>query len=531
MSGDPNTDIKSWLQFEDWQKYIKSELGQESWLTVYRYTKDNCQKIYFDSALIPHSLKEKALSDVYWNYPFSSGMPYHIGYGATQETKYFRFGNDEGIEPLVFYRSFYDIKEPYLEVSEEFRHFFKLYHDNNTGNYTHIDDNGDEEEVIKIENEEIRIKLSYIKKFLAIKEMYLAIQFDIWRFGDKTIEELNLKESSQTNKENNYCFEVGVKVWNNSNIDNRKSFAWLTGKKLIQGLKNYRANSWDKEEKQFCEFIIGVDENGNEIYHTCDLTKPYHLKPVFFKRDVLTKYYANDSKYSIKDGLLRCRGLWVIPIDNNHEKCVTVFLRDLGLLPYKEQLYWKSFNVPPEGKISNVAFRRSFMCEFTDPERSDLLFKDKFNHFREKWFQKYNWDLFKQLNEDDQHVFNSLRIPLNDTQQEFDQQSSYLSKILVETLNERELEKYITKEKDEKGIRKFSRYLDAQSVNKEDKEKVVKFLRNLRSLRSGEGHVKGDDYKKAMKYFNPNNKNLVEVFDNILKQAIDFLDRLENLLI
>ena len=111
------------------------------------------------------------------------------------------------------------------------------------------------------------------------------------------------------------------------------------------------------------DFIVGLDENGNSIKYSCNPDglannfgknpdSPNYLTPIFFRREVLTKYYAHSERYSVEDGYLRCQGIWGLQLDNNHNDYIIVFLGDLGRdLPSEEQMYWRSQNIPPEGKI------------------------------------------------------------------------------------------------------------------------------------------------------------------------------------
>lgn len=454
-------------------------------------------------------------------------------------TKYFRYGNDEGIEPLVVFRNFYGMKEPYLEVSEEFRYFFNLYYDKQTGNYTHIDDNGDEEEVVKVEDNRMQIKLSYIKKYLAIKAMYLAIYFEIQIFSEQALAELGLKESYQTHKGDNFVFSISISELERLIDDGgEKAFSMLLGKKILKGLDSCRTDISKRKERQFVDFIIGVDQNGIELLYTCDKNRlannfgknpgsPNYLKPVFFQKGVLNKYYAEPSKYSVGDGYLKCGGLWGLRMDNNHERYVIVHLGDLGHLSYKEQLYWRTFNVAPEGMISNTAFRRGILGQFTDPEKSDLYFKQRFQSFQEEWQNKFGWKLFQPLSKEDEHHFMTLRIPLANEQKEFDEQILSLAKILIDSLNERELAKGITIRKEEpKGIDKLEAFLESKGGGFGE---LIDFFRSLQGLRStGVAHLKGKNYDKIKKVFGIEEKELSKVFDDILKKAIESLNLLEN---
>ena len=112
------------------------------------------------------------------------------------------------------------------------------------------------------------------------------------------MEELGVEETSRIIKENNYIYKIfvsnkGPLLWDTD----KKSFSSLLGKKLIGGLKDFRPKSWgNRKEGEHIDFIIDVDEQGKEVCCTCDPsrvsyhTRPNYLTPVFFRREVLTKY-------------------------------------------------------------------------------------------------------------------------------------------------------------------------------------------------------------------------------------------------
>ncbi|KYK35752.1 MAG: hypothetical protein AYK18_12835 [Theionarchaea archaeon DG-70] len=518
--------MKVSLMVERWLKIINT-LGEEQWIIVYAYKQNECEIARLYSVLIPNEMIVEILENASWD----SSMrfePRFIYYGATNETKYFRFGNDNGIEPLVFCRDFHGIRKSYKEISEEFRHFHNLYYDKKSNKFVKIDDNGDEDDVIVFHENEIKIKLRYIKEFLSVKKMCLVIYFQFLRYFPSSLEKLGIKKVNSLIKESNHIYRLLISDLPTST---KKSFLELSGKKFIKGLKDYERKSWDyRENKEYIDFIIDVDEEGREIYHTCNLDKlaPQYLTPVFFKKEVLTKYYANPQKYSVEDNYLKCGGLWELPLDNNHSEYVIVYLGDLGIyLTTKEQLYWKSYNVLPEGQISLTSFRRNILGQFTDPERSDLFFKYKFEVFQRKWLTRFGWYLFKPLAENDKHFYQSLRIPLTNDQAEFDQQVLALAKILIDSLNEKELEKTIIVERGDKGITKFEKFLGLYKLA--DYEKHVSFLRNLHDLRSsGVAHRKSRNYEKVSRVFHIEDKNLMDVFDDILKYSILLMDYLEN---
>lgn len=282
-----------------------------------------------------------------------------------------------------------------------------------------------------------------------------------------------------------------------------------------------------------------LDASGNKINFTCDESKlanlfgknadaPSFLTKVFFKKEVLDKYYGKPSKYSINDGYLfyvRDDDVneWGMPIDNNAEDCVMVYLGDLGKLPNEEQKHWRLYNIT-EGKGSPVAFMRDIQAEFCSPTEPALYFKEKLEIVNDKWKKKFGWELFKSLNKEDEHHIKTLRIP-NKEQKEFDELILSLNKIIIDSLNIKEMRKGLSFNKDDKSISILEKYLKRK--HNFSSSQMIDFLKNLQSLRSkGSAHRKGSNYKKAYEKFIK--ENLSKTFENIIIQSITMLNTLEN---
>ncbi len=525
------------MTFKDFLEKF-SDFGKSEWITAYSNYDDKEESSGFYCAVISKNRIKTSLSIPSWDLHIGHGLPgFCFSYESGKEkASYLRF-SDEDVEPLLVKREFYGMKEDYWEISEEFRHYFNLYEDRRNNKFILIHDDGDEEDVILYSDSDIKIKLRLIKKFLAVKDMVLALYFSIDRFSEKTVEELGLKEFHEEKSGKIFFYSIGLRNWHFGSNDQRKSHAFLMGKKIIYGLKNFKPSINDENEKnkEFVDYIIGVDEDGREILHNCDENKlsnyfdknpsePHYLTPVLFKREVLAKYYSQPEKFSVEDGYLRCAGLWGLRMDNNHPDFIMVFLGDLGHLSIKEQQYWKTFNIPTKGKMSHVAWSRGFEAKFTDPERSDLFFKYKFSSFQKEWEKQFGWKLFKPLEKDDEHHFKTLRIPLTEEQKEFDEQVGSLTKIIIDSLNEKELGKDIN-EKIDGSINKLEKFLESKRLKFDE---MIKFLRNLQSLRSSAvAHRKGKNYKKLKKYFSIGEKDLSKIFDDILLKSIWIFNTLE----
>ncbi|WP_257144823.1 hypothetical protein, partial [Bacillus cereus] len=115
--------------------------------------------------------------------------------------------------------------------------------------------------------------------------------------------------------------------------------------------------------KEYVNFTVGINGDGKEVeftsnpdqlanYFGANPEAPHYLTPIYFSKEVLAKYYLKPELYEVNDGHIRCQGLWMLHIDNlNKGDYVSAYLGDLGKLPYKEQVYWKSFNIVSDGLL------------------------------------------------------------------------------------------------------------------------------------------------------------------------------------
>lgn len=534
-------DQKAYLLQLDNRDQLRLGFDSGPWITAYRNVNTETENSGIFCALIPSVSLDDALREPSWDLRIGSGMPgCTVRYeGDSEVTSYDRFGDHGGIEPLIILRSFHGVRERYVEVLEEFRLFHNLYHDCQSDQYIKFDDNDDEEVILTVEPQVVKVRLKEVRQFLALKEMHLAVYIDSIRFSPLPINEIDSAEREDNYQGQLVRYSFHAMAAPNSSRGKHQSCSLLLGKWLIPPFPKERSGKWPYEssKQEYEEFVIGQDPNGDPVSYSCEPDRlanyfganpqaPHYLTPVFFRREVLGKYYANPAKYTVGDGGLTCGALWDLRMDNNHERYVIVYLGDLGSLSHTEQLYWKSFNIPPEGTISSVAYRRHFGAEFANAEKADLLFKYSFERFQQAWHDRFGWRLFRPFTPEDEHLFKGLRIPLTNDQGEFDPQVLALTKLLIDSLNEPEIEKELEKtEPGWKSIAKFDAFLRVKKLP--DREEHVKFLRELQELRStGAGHYKGKEYEKVAARFGIGSKDLRLVFEEILRGAIAFLESL-----
>lgn len=512
-------------------------IGKDDWLTLYAYESGKTgSKCYF-CGLIPRKYLSKAMSHDSWDLMIGHGLPGFTQSHAAARIKirYDRFGSDR-VEPLVFSRSFHGLKPDQFDLLEEFRHFHNLYHDRRNDRYIHFDERGEEEVVVEVSAKLVRAKLRYLRQFIAARRLHLAVFFDhnARLSSDTKIDRTKLSNETVVRADLRFSFNVGE--------IGGDTISRLIGKKIIAPLPVAECGIWPFEKRSarhFAEYIIGTDANNQSVLHVCNEDAlanyfgknpeaPHFLTPVWFRREVLRKYYDQPEKYSVEDGYLRCGGLWGLRMDNNLPNHVVVYLGDLGQLAYEEQLYWKSFNIPPAGdQTSEANFRRSFLAEFADPTSPDLVLKQKLVSLQEGWEQRFGWHLFRPLHDDDTHVLQQLRVPLTDSIGEFEHQCLLMVKLLIDSLNDKQLSEELGgAEPEEKSIRKLDRFLEKKSYPHRDRD--LRLLRLLQALRStAAAHGKGRQFEKISRELGLDDIAKSEVFRRLLARANRMLADLE----
>lgn len=494
-----------------------------------------------------------AMAHYDWDFHYEESLP-NLELAASPN--YVRFPGTQ-CEALAICRDGYENIEQYVELSEEFKLYFNL-HDDYKGPDKHvfyaIAKDGNHEDVVMIDGMRMLVNTSYLKNYLATREMNLLIFFDFIRKGDVPFKDLAITPIiNKVEKSSDWITVFSLfEGWES------KAASRLEGKVLMSYNPKDFIDPYNRPRESHKDFIYGVDEKGNILESTCQKDSlpnrftytgsgPYVMTPIFFRKSVLDKYYGHPEIYTVEDGYVSCKDAWLLKtVDNDHRDYVVVPLGYLSDLPDSEQNYWKSYNIKPPygGQLSVTADTRWNGGKACNPQIPDLLFKIEFVQFNERWQAKCGWPLFLPLTPADEHrwkTFHCLTTPNNAV--DFDEQVLSLVKITIDSLNQEELKNHIdpvkqdvldwlkgknTELKDVKaGIDKFQLYCLSCDITCDD---LVQFLRNLQSLRSFDvAHRKSSDPKKREKfleYFDYYNKTHQQVLEWITEKWISCLKAL-----
>jgi hypothetical protein len=286
-------------------------------------------------------------------------------------------------EQLVFSRDFAGRsgKTSYYEILQKFTHLFGLHFMEERHAYCHLDEHGDVEDVIRIveipgKGEELSLNMitfnrDLLDEYLVLTSSIVVRTFDFTRYRPGSFSGWRTAHEASFQNERDLHYRSHVEPGYAS---------YLRGVQIIRTLATReqiisRYDHTTVKERQYASFIAQDWKNKAILEISCApgetanyFTKsdlPFELSPVFFNPEVLLKYKADSEKYHLVGRSISCRGAWSLQTyDVNDAGQVHTYLVYLRNLPYKEQLYWKSYNEPPKAPISKRAFTTDFVGEW-----------------------------------------------------------------------------------------------------------------------------------------------------------------------
>jgi hypothetical protein len=468
-------------------------VGKSEWIVVYRKAsmwEGELRLAYLATPDIARRDFERA------------GFEFNINDGRSflngiEGNPYVRSG-DGGRVPIVIVRSYEARNDWSVEVAEDFRLFWDLYEDRVNRQLLTTDEVGDDIVVAEVSDSEVRIRGSFLFRYMAARQICLLVQSCEDRKG--TAQQVAEMSSPLAHRSDDFVAEA----WT-GDISAGVTYLRVQSKRLVEPgpIENCGVYPFDVE-RIYEDFIVEVDEFGKSRFHSCDPNAlrnnfgsnagaPHYLTWVAFKREVLDTYYASD-RHEVEDGVVH-GPTFTLRLDNAGDEVVYVFLGDLGRdLPQQEQARWKAYNIGPTGEPSETARLRSFEGAFADSQHVEHRFERSYLDLNEAWSLRFGWALFKSMNPGDAHAPGQVRVPSVDSIAQFDSAIIPLAKLVVDSLNEAELARGIDESKGCPGIQKLETFLRRYSLS----ESVCSTLRALYGARSkSAAHRKGGKFDPA----------------------------------
>jgi hypothetical protein len=513
----PQSEPGPWLAgAEESVRFLKEHLEGE---TTILYASLNA--IYIHGVLVPEAALEdishEELSREFIS-PDASWIIEHASGGGEPDRVYLepplrRLGErfKDG-EKLVFKRSFLGRKGPSpVEISQRLVHALDLHTVEELNAWCRLDDDGDIVEIVKIVREYfddwtkdvtlVTIPTKELAEYMRLSGSALLYFFDFTR--------TNLRSFQGWSDTMPIKFDA-PDLFYHGGINGQGSY--INGRMIVRPAITYEAivaehmerrnptsrqyatfKAIDLEKRERIE--VSADPKGLRNYFQPPSQKPLEMSPAFFRAEVLQRYKADSEKYDVADRSITCRGAWTLrTYDINDKGQVTTYLRYLGELPYKEQLYWQSFNEWPKAWLAERTITTDFKGEFDGREDPLNEIKSAVRRLDETapgWWQSRGEDARK-----------AVRYPVTSSQSEWGNEILALDQLVNEgflptPLRKRAESMDIKVQPDWRQFKLIEEILAKKSGDAADARALVDPLRALRDLRN---HLKGhaSDKKQAL---------------------------------
>lgn len=245
---------------------------------------------------------------------------------------------------------------------------------------------------------------------------------------------------------------------------------------------------------------------------------------------MLQDYVAEPGGYEVTPFRLSCFNLWGVDISINSVGLVEVYLGDIGSkIPHEEWGHWRSYNVPPEGKMEEGRFRRDFLNQWAsspDPIGDMRRAREDANDAARR---KLGGELWRSLPSDLELQYRSLMGPLTDDPSALIGPLLIIAKVFVDGLDSKLLKRALGgAEKDEKSLSLLRKLLTSVG-DTADSSKVLRDLYAMRS-RGGVAHVSNSDSKAALAELGIAELAPVAAFESVVLQVVEAVSAIGDLL-
>lgn len=509
-------EFAEWIKQEDVIPFLESEVEDEYVIlfALHNYT-------YIESMLIPNEeisasqmelLKDwQPLRWNSWGISSDQDRTWLEPALADQKSDLMRRG-----EPLFYLRGFEgdsDLRS-YYELPQKLTHVLDLHYIDGRKAWCKLDHLGDIVEVVKLlKSNEMQNRYTFIvmrrdalAEYAGLTNTQLLRMFDFTRLRWGHFHGWNGQTVTAMPVHPSIAGKLGIITGFASYTRGVQIVPLALSQEAIH--KRYGMSSALEEERDYATFIaldvkhgriaeLSSDPKELDSYFE-DTGKPLEISPVFFKPEVLSKYKADDEKYTLKNRSIDCRGSWSLQTyDINEAGQVHTYLVYLGHLPYEEQLHWKQFNEPPKTGIS----KRAFVTDIQGQWHSEYDPLESLKHNLETLNKEDDsWWMLKGANR-----FDKVHYPVSSSQKEWADELLNLDQLLIEGLNERWLraraealgQKVMPQHR---SLKLLELCLIGMGFEEEHAYELLSPLHELHNLRSKvKGHVQGEEARQIIR--------------------------------
>ena len=541
-------ELDSLLQIE-WRNEVIPRLGTENWIIVYNKRDISAREsalIY--SGFVTESNRAEAKRADHWDIYVDQVEPMIVDrfdkVTGNKAHLFELFGGNRGISPFVYVRTFKGLRHSEIEILEDFRFFHGLYFESDSGCFVKFNVNGVPEPVVRVTIDNVSVRRRELRQYLSARQRYLVITVFRVVYSDIDLDSVEEAERSEVKKQDDFTYKFSV-TQNRGVRPQTRTMSTIRAKKFLapNEIEDSGLYPFEPERRrQYVRFIIGNDEQDQEVEYTCDpnslgpdfadhtnLLPEYNI-PVWFSSEVL----PNEDSYRLYEGGLA--GIFKIGEKNtvrfstHAHGYISVELGHLGTyLPFAEQSRWRKFNVAP---IEDRQFQHSNILKF---HRNCVLFLNSFESMQNSWYEKMGWYLFHELVNDDKYHIEDLRQLVFNSYYDLDRFSLSMAKLTTDSINVSALIEHIPNcqpktdcNRDKPKIAVLKEYFEASKYDDHDND--IKFLTDVNMLRSrSAAHRKSSNanrYESILERLYPEYRHFIQVADAVFINFTEFFDSL-----
>jgi hypothetical protein len=130
--------------------------------------------------------------------------------------------------------------------------------------------------------------------------------------------------------------------------------------------------SFEEPKEEMEPFLTALDKTTGERIESRHPPASF-MTPVFFKAEVLDRYYADPEHYRVDRVTLNAGGMWSLRIAHTGDGHIHAWLGDLGHLPRAVQQHWRRFAAAYDKGVPEWRLQRDFHGSFVEAPGTDAI--------------------------------------------------------------------------------------------------------------------------------------------------------------
>jgi hypothetical protein len=281
-------------------------------------------------------------------------------------------------------------------------------------------------------------------------------------------------------------------------------------------------------EEEMVPFVTGLDKSTGKPVESKHPPDPF-LTPVYFKAEVLDRYYADPAHYRVNRVIITAGDMWSLRIADTGDGHVHAWLGDVGHLPKAAQQHWQGHAVPYDKPVPDWRLERDLHGSFVEAPGIGPIneLHDAIAFVNEAAHERAGVPLITEPAELDRDRVATLHVPFYNSIPAFQVSIATLAILVNESINPSFL-KAVAAPKAEGSVNRLAEWLSVtRGLDIKEARDVLAGLYALQSLRSKmSSHPAGSAAREALDRAGVDLEHLPDGFTRRVEAVTRSLDAL-----